>query len=96
MQKPLRRLHLLDQSLRCVRYFRPGGVPQDISLGLIDNIVSFAVQVGQRLDKMEEILTENRIWQERLVDIGIVTAQEAMDWGFSGVICSSNNSPPTV
>ena len=67
-------------------YFRPGGVSQDISLGLIDDIFSFAVQFGQRLDEMEEMLTENRIWQERLVDIGIVTAQEAIDWGFSGVM----------
>nr|YP_011008071.1 NADH dehydrogenase subunit 7 [Desmarestia aculeata]WBP69937.1 NADH dehydrogenase subunit 7 [Desmarestia aculeata] len=67
-------------------YFRPGGVSQDISLGLIDDIFSFAVQFGQRLDEMEEMLTENRIWQERLVDIGVVTAQEAIDWGFSGVM----------
>nr|YP_448675.1 NADH dehydrogenase subunit 7 [Desmarestia viridis]AAS79061.1 NADH dehydrogenase subunit 7 [Desmarestia viridis] len=67
-------------------YFRPGGVSQDISIGLIDDIYSFAVQFGQRLDEMEEMLTENRIWQERLVDIGVVTAQEAIDWGFSGVM----------
>ena len=67
-------------------YFRPGGVTQDITLGLIDDIYSFVAQFGQRLDEMEEMLTDNRIWQERLVDIGVVTAQEAIDWGFSGVM----------
>nr|UAX19767.1 Nad7 [Alaria marginata]WKY97205.1 Nad7 [Alaria marginata]WKY97243.1 Nad7 [Alaria marginata]WKY97281.1 Nad7 [Alaria marginata]WKY97319.1 Nad7 [Alaria marginata] len=67
-------------------YFRPGGVSQDISIGLIDDIFSFAAQFGQRLDEMEEMLTDNRIWQERLVDIGVVSAQEAVDWGFSGVM----------
>nr|YP_010206369.1 Nad7 [Alaria esculenta]QWE51240.1 Nad7 [Alaria esculenta]UAX19843.1 Nad7 [Alaria esculenta]UXD07287.1 Nad7 [Alaria esculenta]UXD07325.1 Nad7 [Alaria esculenta]UXD07363.1 Nad7 [Alaria esculenta] len=67
-------------------YFRPGGVSQDISIGLIDDIFSFAAQFGQRLDEMEEMLTDNRIWQERLVDIGVVSAQEAIDWGFSGVM----------
>nr|UAX20299.1 Nad7 [Alaria esculenta]UAX20337.1 Nad7 [Alaria esculenta]UXD06527.1 Nad7 [Alaria esculenta]UXD06565.1 Nad7 [Alaria esculenta]UXD06603.1 Nad7 [Alaria esculenta] len=67
-------------------YFRPGGVSQDISIGLIDDIFSFAAQFGQRLDEMEEMLTDNRIWQERLVDIGVVSSQEAIDWGFSGVM----------
>ena len=67
-------------------YFRPGGVSQDISLGLVDDIFAFASQFSQRLDEMEEMLTDNRIWQERLVDIGVVSAQEAIDWGFSGVM----------
>nr|YP_003288887.1 NADH dehydrogenase subunit 7 [Saccharina coriacea]ALG63467.1 NADH dehydrogenase subunit 7 [Saccharina sp. ye-C]BAI48739.1 NADH dehydrogenase subunit 7 [Saccharina coriacea] len=67
-------------------YFRPGGVSQDLTIGLIDDIFSFAAQFGQRLDEIEEMLTDNRIWQERLVDIGVVNAQEAIDWGFSGVM----------
>ena len=67
-------------------YFRPGGVSQDISLGLVDDIFAFVVQFGQRLDEIEEMLTDNRIWQERLVDIGVVSAQDAIDWGFSGVM----------
>nr|QWK44859.1 NADH dehydrogenase subunit 7 [Pterygophora californica] len=67
-------------------YFRPGGVSQDVSIGLINDIFSFAAQFGQRLDEMEEMLTDNRIWQERLVDIGVVSAQEAINWGFSGVM----------
>ncbi|CAN0322334.1 unnamed protein product [Scytosiphon promiscuus] len=67
-------------------YFRPGGVSQDLTIGLIDDIFSFAAQFGQRLDEIEEMLTDNRIWQERLVDIGVVNAQESIDWGFSGVM----------
>nr|YP_009502556.1 NADH dehydrogenase subunit 7 [Sargassum yezoense]YP_009924844.1 NADH dehydrogenase subunit 7 [Sargassum siliquastrum]YP_010485684.1 NADH dehydrogenase subunit 7 [Sargassum macrocarpum]YP_010485721.1 NADH dehydrogenase subunit 7 [Sargassum serratifolium]AWV83115.1 NADH dehydrogenase subunit 7 [Sargassum yezoense]QNH69213.1 NADH dehydrogenase subunit 7 [Sargassum siliquastrum]UVW81793.1 NADH dehydrogenase subunit 7 [Sargassum macrocarpum]UVW81830.1 NADH dehydrogenase subunit 7 [Sargassum se len=67
-------------------YFRPGGVSQDMGLGLLDDIYAFVGQFGQRLDEMEEMLTDNRIWQERLVDIGVVTAEEAIDWGFSGVM----------
>ena len=39
-----------------------------------------------RLDEMEELLTNNRIWKQRLVDIGVVTAKDALDWGFSGVM----------
>nr|YP_011008141.1 NADH dehydrogenase subunit 7 [Ecklonia cava]WBP70007.1 NADH dehydrogenase subunit 7 [Ecklonia cava]WBP70042.1 NADH dehydrogenase subunit 7 [Ecklonia cava subsp. stolonifera] len=67
-------------------YFRPGGVSQDITIGLIEDIFSFSAQFGQRLDEIEEMLTDNRIWQERLVDIGVVGAQESIDWGFSGVM----------
>nr|YP_009648078.1 NADH dehydrogenase subunit 7 [Macrocystis integrifolia]QBZ73740.1 NADH dehydrogenase subunit 7 [Macrocystis integrifolia]WBP70251.1 NADH dehydrogenase subunit 7 [Macrocystis pyrifera] len=67
-------------------YFRPGGVSQDITIGLIEDIFSFSAQFGQRLDEVEEMLTDNRIWQERLVDIGVVSSQEAIDWGFSGVM----------
>nr|QWK44821.1 NADH dehydrogenase subunit 7 [Postelsia palmaeformis] len=67
-------------------YFRPGGVSQDITIGLIEDIFSFSSQFGQRLDEIEEMLTDNRIWQERLVGIGVVRAQEAIDWGFSGVM----------
>ncbi len=37
-----------------------------------------------RIDEIEEMLTNNRIWKQRLVDIGVVTAEDAMDWGFSG------------
>nr|QWK44745.1 NADH dehydrogenase subunit 7 [Pelagophycus porra] len=67
-------------------YFRPGGVSQDITIGLIEDIFSFSAQFGQRLDEIEEMLTDNRIWQERLVDIGVVSSQEAINWGFSGVM----------
>jgi NADH dehydrogenase (ubiquinone) Fe-S protein 2 len=67
-------------------YFRPGGVGIDLPLGLIDDIYVFIIQFSTRLDEMEEILTSNRIWKQRLVDIGVVSASIAIQLGFSGVI----------
>lgn len=67
-------------------YIRPGGVSQDLPLGLCDDIHRFCQEFASRIDEMEEMLTNNRIWKQRLVDIGIVTANEALDWGFSGVM----------
>ena len=67
-------------------YIRPGSVAQDLPLGLSEDIYRFARQFASRIDEMEEMLTGNRIWKQRLVDIGVVTADEALDWGFSGVM----------
>ena len=67
-------------------YIRPGGVAQDLPVGLCENIYKFAQQFASRIDEMEEMLTNNRIWKQRLVDIGVVTADQGMDWGFSGVM----------
>jgi NADH dehydrogenase (ubiquinone) Fe-S protein 2 len=67
-------------------YIRPGGVAADLPLGLLDDIYVFVEQFNDRLDEIEEMLTSNRIWKQRLVDIGVVSAQEALDWGFSGVM----------
>lgn len=67
-------------------YIRPGGVSYDLPLGIADDIQIFCSQYNQRLDEMEELLTSNRIWKERLVDIGIVSSKTAQDWGFSGVM----------
>ena len=67
-------------------FIRPGGVAQDIPLGLCRDIDSFTQQFASRIDELEEMLTGNRIWKQRLVDIGTVTAQQAKDWGFSGVM----------
>jgi NADH dehydrogenase (ubiquinone) Fe-S protein 2 len=67
-------------------YIRPGGVNQDLPLGLLDDIYIFSEQFSTRIDEMEELLTGNRIWKQRLVDIGIVSAKDAKDWGFSGVM----------
>lgn len=67
-------------------YFRPGGVQVDIPKGLLDDIYMFTEQFVLRLTEMEDMLTENRIWKQRLVDIGIVKADEACQWGFSGVM----------
>lgn len=67
-------------------YVRPGGVSQDLPLGLLEDIHTFIQQFPNRLDELHELLTDNRIWKQRLVDVGIVTATEAIDWGFSGVM----------
>ena len=67
-------------------YFRPGGVASDLPLGLVDDIYLFIEQYNLRLDEMEEMLTNNRIWKERLVNIGTVSATNAVEWGLSGVM----------
>ena len=65
-------------------YFRPGGVHQDLPAGLAEDIVAFCDAHPKVLDDIEGILTENRIFKQRNVDIGVVTAEQAMEWGFSG------------
>ncbi|RRT65144.1 hypothetical protein B296_00000180 [Ensete ventricosum] len=67
-------------------FIRPGGVAQDLPLGLCRDIDSSTQQFASRIDELEEMSTSNRIWKQRLVDIGTVTAQQAKDWGFSGVM----------
>jgi len=67
-------------------YIRPGGVSADIPLGFLDDLHLFVSQFNFRLDEIEEMLTGNRIWKERLVDIGVVSAERAIEWGFSGVM----------
>ncbi|ERN02311.1 hypothetical protein AMTR_s00084p00139550 [Amborella trichopoda] len=67
-------------------YIRPGRVAQDMPLGLSEDNFLFTQQFSSRIDEIEEMLTNNRIWKQRLVYIGAVTAQQALDWGFSGVM----------
>lgn len=67
-------------------YFRPGGVHQDLPQDLIDDIWTFTETFGDVMDDIEGLLTENRIFKQRNVDIGVVDRQTIMDWGFSGVM----------
>ena len=67
-------------------YFRPGGVHQDLPQDLIDDIYTFTETFGDVMDDIEGLLTENRIFKQRNVDIGVVDRQTIMDWGFSGVM----------
>ncbi len=67
-------------------YFRPGGVHRDLPEDLLDDIFAWAGDFPSVLDDIEELLTENRIFKQRNVDIGVVTRQDALDWGFSGVM----------
>jgi NADH-quinone oxidoreductase subunit D len=67
-------------------YFRPGGVHQDLPLELIDDIETWANEFPRVLDDIDGLLTENRIFKQRNADIGVISQQEALDWGFSGVM----------
>ena len=67
-------------------YFRPGGVHQDLPPALIDDIDAWADAFPGALDDIDTLLTENRIFKQRNVDIGVVTEQDIQDWGFSGVM----------
>ncbi len=67
-------------------YVRPGGVHQDLPQELLDDIFKWCEQFPRVIDDIETLLTENRIFKQRNVDIGVVKAQEAIDWGFSGVM----------
>ena len=67
-------------------YFRPGGVSLDLPVGLLDDIYIFIEQFYLRINEIEDMLSESNIWKQRLVDIGVVSFSEALDWGFSGVM----------
>ena len=67
-------------------YFRPGGVHQDLPQDLLDDIMAWTMSFPEVLADIDGLLTENRIFKQRNVDIAVVTEQEALDWGFSGVM----------
>lgn len=74
-------------------YIRPGGVQSDIPAGFLDDLFLFINQFNLRIDEIEEMLTGNRIWKERLVDIGVVSSKKAINWGFSGVMLRGSGIP---
>lgn len=65
-------------------YIRPGGVHQDIPAGMEDDIDRFCDGFGKIIDDVETLVTNNRIWKQRTVDVGVVSAEQAQAWGFSG------------
>jgi NADH-quinone oxidoreductase subunit D len=67
-------------------YFRAGGVHQDLTRQLIDDIGEWCEQFPQKVKDIEGLLTNNRIFKQRNVDIGVVTREDALKWGFSGVM----------
>jgi NADH dehydrogenase (ubiquinone) Fe-S protein 2 len=67
-------------------YIRPGGVHQDIPIGLLNDIFLFLIQFSSRLDEFEELLSGNRIWYERLHNIGCISLLDSKLYGFSGVL----------
>ena len=65
-------------------YFRPGGVSKDLPAGLTGRIGEWAETFPKFMDDLETLLTGNRIWKQRTVDIGVFSAEQALAWGFSG------------
>ncbi len=74
-------------------YFRPGGVHQDLPQKLIDDIHAFCDPFEKVLDDIETLLTGNRIFKQRNVDIGVVSLADAFAWGFSGVMVRGSGAP---
>ena len=74
-------------------YFRPGGVHRDLPAGLLEEVAEFCETFPAIIDDIESLLTENRIFRQRTVDVGIVSKDEAMDWGFSGPMLRGSGVP---
>ncbi|MDC0736991.1 NADH-quinone oxidoreductase subunit D [Cognatishimia sp. SS12] len=70
-------------------YFRPGGVHQDLPDALLDDIEEWAITFPARLDDIDGLLTENRIFKQRNVDIGVVDEEMVLQYGFTGVMARS-------
>lgn len=74
-------------------YFRPGGVHQDLPDGLADDIAAWIERFPKFMADIEGLLTDNRIFKQRTVDIGIVSKEQALDWGFSGPMLRASGVP---
>ncbi len=74
-------------------YFRPGGVHRDLPAGLVEDVARFRDGFGRFLDDVEGLLTENRIFRQRTVDIGVISADDALDWGLSGPMLRASGLP---
>jgi NADH-quinone oxidoreductase subunit D len=74
-------------------YVRPGGVHQDVPEMLLEDIEAFASRFPKLIDDMEDLLTENRIFKIRTVDIGKISADEALNWGFTGPMLRASGLP---
>ena len=72
-------------------YFRPGGVRQDLPSALIDDLETWTTTFPKVVDDIESLITGNRIFKQRNVDIGKVTKAEALAWGFTGVMLRGSN-----
>ncbi|MDA0361778.1 MAG: NADH-quinone oxidoreductase subunit D [Proteobacteria bacterium] len=67
-------------------YFRPGGVHRDLPTDLLDDIENWSISFPSVLDDIDGLLTENRIFKQRNVDIGVISEKDILDYGFSGVM----------
>jgi NADH-quinone oxidoreductase subunit D len=73
-------------------YFRPGGVHQDMPAGLAEDIWEYFERFPSFLEDLENLLTENRVFKQRTVDIGVVSKEEALAWGFTGPMLRASNA----
>jgi len=74
-------------------YFRTGGVHQDLPRGLADDIGKFCQNFPKVINDLETLLTDNRIFKQRNVDIGVVSKQDVLDYSFSGVMLRGSGIP---
>jgi len=74
-------------------YFRPGGVHQDLPAGLADDIWEYSERLPAFIDDLDNLLTENRVFKQRTVDIGVVSPEDALAWGFTGPMLRGSNTP---
>ncbi len=74
-------------------YFRPGGVSKDLPAGLEEKIAAWADTFPKFIDDVESLLTSNRIWKQRTVDIGVMTPEMALAWGFTGPSLRASGVP---
>jgi NADH-quinone oxidoreductase subunit D len=74
-------------------YFRPGGVTLDMPAGLAEDIMAWTETFPKVVEDIEVLLNDNRIYRQRTVDIGVVSAEDALDWGFSGPMLRASGLP---
>jgi NADH-quinone oxidoreductase subunit D len=74
-------------------YFRPGGVHEDLPQKLVDDIAAFCDPFLKVLDDIDSLLTGNRIFKQRNVDVGVVSLADVWKWGFSGVMVRGSGAP---
>jgi NADH-quinone oxidoreductase subunit D len=70
-------------TLNCMRI---GGLPFDLTAGWIERLTEFIDDVPSRIDDYEQLLTENRIWKKRTVDVGVISGEECIEWGVTGPV----------
>ena len=74
-------------------YFRTGGVAKDLPAGLEDRIAEWVANFPKTVDDLETLLTSNRIWKQRTVDIGVMSPENALAWGFTGPCLRASGVP---
>lgn len=74
-------------------YIRPGGVHQDLPDGLLEEITEFIKRFPKIINDVETMLTDNRIFKQRTVDIGVISSKDALDWGLSGPMLRASSVP---